>query len=205
LGRYDTWATATLGLLRQLGAVRGSGGTVTTCGRCDTVHNRRRVGVGRRLGREVRSARCRYRSRARFQPARSGVGRRLDIPAGAASGQPRDPGLGVRRPRRRLRVSVDRLDSCSQENAPTRRGPGRPPLRCTTSTRRPEGVRRAGRPPRISPRGAGRAYWVGVERLWQEWFELCHTSARGVSGELRDLLGGSTRCCSATSTGSSRR
>ena len=37
-----------------------------------------------------------------------------------------------------------------------------------------------------------RAYWVGVERLWQEWFELCHTSSRGASGELRDLLGGST-------------
>jgi hypothetical protein len=31
-----------------------------------------------------------------------------------------------------------------------------------------------------------------VERLWQEWFELCHTSSRGASGELRDLLGGST-------------
>jgi hypothetical protein len=37
-----------------------------------------------------------------------------------------------------------------------------------------------------------RAYWVGVERLWQEWFELCHTSSRGASTELRDLLGGST-------------
>lgn len=37
-----------------------------------------------------------------------------------------------------------------------------------------------------------RAYWVGVERLWQDWFELCHTSSPEVGGELRDVLGGST-------------
>ncbi len=37
-----------------------------------------------------------------------------------------------------------------------------------------------------------RAYWVGVERLWQDWFELCHTSSREAGAELRDVLGGST-------------
>lgn len=35
-----------------------------------------------------------------------------------------------------------------------------------------------------------RAYRVGVERLWQEWFDLCRGSEG--HGELPDLLGGST-------------
>jgi hypothetical protein len=37
-----------------------------------------------------------------------------------------------------------------------------------------------------------RSYWVGVERLWQEWFDLCRTSSGDGKSELPDLLGGST-------------
>lgn len=37
-----------------------------------------------------------------------------------------------------------------------------------------------------------RSYWVGVERLWQDWFDLCRSSSSDSQGELPDLLGGST-------------
>jgi hypothetical protein len=37
-----------------------------------------------------------------------------------------------------------------------------------------------------------RSYWVGVERLWQDWFDLCRTCSVEGKGELPDLLGGST-------------
>lgn len=37
-----------------------------------------------------------------------------------------------------------------------------------------------------------RSYWVGVERLWQDWFDLCRTSSGEGKGDLPDLLGGST-------------
>jgi hypothetical protein len=37
-----------------------------------------------------------------------------------------------------------------------------------------------------------RAYWVGVERLWQDWFDLCRTWTADGKAELPDLLGGST-------------
>lgn len=37
-----------------------------------------------------------------------------------------------------------------------------------------------------------RSYWIGMERLWQEWFDLCRTSSGDGKGELPDLLGGST-------------
>jgi GGDEF-like domain/PucR C-terminal helix-turn-helix domain len=37
-----------------------------------------------------------------------------------------------------------------------------------------------------------RSYRVGMERLWQEWFDLCRTSSADGKGELPDLLSGST-------------
>jgi hypothetical protein len=37
-----------------------------------------------------------------------------------------------------------------------------------------------------------RSYWVGVERLWQEWFDLCRVSTADGKTELPELLGGST-------------
>jgi hypothetical protein len=37
-----------------------------------------------------------------------------------------------------------------------------------------------------------RSYWVGVERLWQDWFDLCRSSTVEGKGDLPDLLGGST-------------
>jgi len=37
-----------------------------------------------------------------------------------------------------------------------------------------------------------RSYWVGVERLWQDWFDMCRDSSEQGKGELPDLLGGST-------------
>ncbi|WP_028936057.1 PucR family transcriptional regulator [Pseudonocardia spinosispora] len=37
-----------------------------------------------------------------------------------------------------------------------------------------------------------RSYWVGVERLWQDWFDLCRMTSSEGKAELPDLLGGST-------------
>ena len=37
-----------------------------------------------------------------------------------------------------------------------------------------------------------RAYWIGVERLWQDWFNLCRSCSGEGKAELPDLLGGST-------------
>lgn len=37
-----------------------------------------------------------------------------------------------------------------------------------------------------------RSYWVGVERLWQDWFDLCRMTSAESKAELPDLLGGST-------------
>jgi hypothetical protein len=37
-----------------------------------------------------------------------------------------------------------------------------------------------------------RAYWIGVERLWQDWFDLCRSCSGEGKAELPDLLGGST-------------
>ncbi|HEY4006514.1 MAG TPA: helix-turn-helix domain-containing protein [Pseudonocardia sp.] len=37
-----------------------------------------------------------------------------------------------------------------------------------------------------------RSYWVGVERLWRDWFDLCRTIASEGTAELPDMLGGST-------------
>jgi diguanylate cyclase with GGDEF domain/PucR-like helix-turn-helix protein len=37
-----------------------------------------------------------------------------------------------------------------------------------------------------------RSYWVGMQRLWQEWFDLCRSCSVDDKGELPDLLGGST-------------
>lgn len=37
-----------------------------------------------------------------------------------------------------------------------------------------------------------RSYWVGVERLWQDWFDLCRSSTAEGKADLSDLLGGST-------------
>ena len=37
-----------------------------------------------------------------------------------------------------------------------------------------------------------RSYWIGIERLWQEWFDLCRSSAAEGKAELPDLVSGST-------------
>jgi len=125
------------------------------------------------------------------RPVRA-LARRLDIPAGAASvsGAILD---SVFAERREDTAFVTALDRCSQENVANLVEvlAGRLGLQDVDADCPREFaalVARLG----IPLAELERAYWVGVERLWQEWFELCHTSSRGASGELRDLLGGST-------------
>jgi hypothetical protein len=120
------------------------------------------------------------------------LARRLDIAAGAASVSAAIMD-SVFDDRRGDPAFVTALDRCSRENVAN--------LVEVLAGRLALHDIDAGCPKEFAALAAGvgvplaeleRAYWVGVERLWQEWFELCHTSARGASGELRDLLGGST-------------
>lgn len=125
------------------------------------------------------------------RPVRA-LARRLDIPAGAASVS-RAILESVFADRGDDAAFVTALDRCSHENVANLVEvlAGRLGLHDVDAECPREFAALAARLG-IPLAEVERAYWVGVERLWQEWFELCHTSSRGAASELRDLLGGST-------------